>query len=246
MIKPTGPLYGKKIGILLASEFSDFQVYYLASYIGEYGRTLEFLLVDWVNWKNVRPNINNKGVRGMWDLGVDPMLVMAGSDKSKVYRSLWDAIPSDYDVIIIAGGHGADLMVTENDVISFLQDAVGNGMVIGSIGEESMSLITAGLVQGKNVTGNNIVDYMLKRISNVQKASVVVDDRLITARDTIDTPEFMRSLCKIFDPSYKDIWKNSLIGKTILFPIGEDYEDIELIVPTMEFIYRGMLFIIII
>ena len=33
--KPQGPLAGKKIACLVGSEFSDFQAYYMASYIGE-------------------------------------------------------------------------------------------------------------------------------------------------------------------------------------------------------------------
>jgi hypothetical protein len=35
----------------VGSEFSDFQAYYLASYIGEFGGELEFLCVDWVTYK---------------------------------------------------------------------------------------------------------------------------------------------------------------------------------------------------
>ena len=33
-VKPNGPLAGKKIGCIVATEFSDFQAYYIASYIG--------------------------------------------------------------------------------------------------------------------------------------------------------------------------------------------------------------------
>ena len=53
--KEVGPLRGKKIGCLLASEFSDFQAYYVAAYIGELGGELEFLLVDRVTWHWTRP-----------------------------------------------------------------------------------------------------------------------------------------------------------------------------------------------
>ncbi|MDP7641650.1 MAG: hypothetical protein QGI52_04290, partial [Alphaproteobacteria bacterium] len=64
--KPRGPLAGQRVGVIVASEFSDFQAYYLASYIGELGGICEFLLVDWVKWKYVRPNLEGKGVRGQW------------------------------------------------------------------------------------------------------------------------------------------------------------------------------------
>jgi hypothetical protein len=38
---PRGPLAGKKIACLVGSEFSDFQAYYMASYIGEFGGELK-------------------------------------------------------------------------------------------------------------------------------------------------------------------------------------------------------------
>ncbi len=110
--KPRGPLADKKVAVIVASEFSDFQAYYLVSYIGEFGGKCEFLLVDWVTWKFTRPNIANKGVRGMWDLSVDPIPVMGG-DKPALYKSLKDADPKEYDAVVIIGGHSADVMVTE-------------------------------------------------------------------------------------------------------------------------------------
>ncbi|MGQ9617153.1 MAG: hypothetical protein ACUVWJ_12235, partial [Spirochaetota bacterium] len=64
-IKPVGPLANKRVGCLVASEFSDFQAYYVASYIGEFGGRLDFILVDQVKWKFTRPNIKEKGVQGM-------------------------------------------------------------------------------------------------------------------------------------------------------------------------------------
>jgi hypothetical protein len=74
--KFTGSVLGKKIGCLVGSEFSDFQAYYLASYIGEFGGELEFLCVDWGVYKFTRPNIKTKGVVGMWGLTLDPIPVM--------------------------------------------------------------------------------------------------------------------------------------------------------------------------
>ncbi|MBC7190218.1 hypothetical protein H5U35_08475, partial [Candidatus Aerophobetes bacterium] len=35
--KLTGPLTGKTVGVIAASEFSDFQAYYLAEYVSEFG-----------------------------------------------------------------------------------------------------------------------------------------------------------------------------------------------------------------
>ena len=237
-IKPSGPLAGKRIGVILASEFSDFQVYYLASYVGEMGGTIDFLLVDWVTWKNTRPNVPNKGVRGMWDLSVDPIPVMGG-DKTQAWRCLRDADVSDYDALIVPGGHSADVMVTETEVISFLQSAKQAGKVIGAIGAGSMPLIRAGLMAGVRCTGDASVQFMLERIGVFEENAVVTDGNIITAQATQDTAAFFRALCGSLNSGFQDNWAGSLTGKKVLIPVSDDFEDIELIAPTLELLYRG-------
>lgn len=236
--KPSGPLAGKRIAVVVASEFSDFQAYYLVSYIGELGGICEFLLVDWVKWKFVRPNIADKGVRGMWDLSVDPVPVME-CDKARHYLNLKEARPQDYDAVIVPGGHSADVMVTEAPVIDFLKQADRRGAVIGGIGGGLIPLIAAGVVHGKRCTGDATVDYMLRRIARYEAVPVIVDEHLVTARATVDTPEFLRSLAGVFGPDYREPRKGMLAGKRCMFLVGGDFEDIELVVPTMELLYRG-------
>jgi protease I len=237
-VKPKGPLAGKKIGVVVASEFSDFQAYYLVSYIGEYGGLCEFLLVDWVTWKFTRPNIATKGVRGMWDLSVDPIPVMGGN-KAELFKGLQDAKAEDYDALIILGGHSADVMLTEAQVMEFIKKAADKGAYIGGIAAGIMPMISAGIMNEKKCTGDRTVDYMLKKIARFESASVVVDGNIITVKSTIDTPVFLRALCKAIEPGFDDPWRDSLAGKRVLFMVGGDFEDIELVVPTMEFIYRG-------
>jgi protease I len=235
--KPQGPLAGKKVACLVGSEFSDFQAYYLASYIGEFGGELEFLCVDWVTYKFTRPNIKTKGVVGMWGLTLDPIPVM-GPAKHRC-KNLKDADVNDYDAVVILGGHSADVIVTEVEVKDFLNAAAQNGAVIGGIGAGIMPMIRCGMMAGRTCTGNRLVDYMLKKIANFEDSAVVVDGRIVTARDTVDTPAFVRAICKAFDPQFEDRRRGILAGKKMLVIAGEDFEDIELAVPVMEYIYRG-------
>lgn len=234
--KPAGPLAGKTIGVIVASEFSDFQAYYLASYLSEFGGKVEFLLVDWVKWKFTRPNLSTKGVQGMWGLSVDPIPVMGARHSA---RPLREADPGGYNALVVLGGHSADVMVTEDAVIGFLQAAYNKGAVVGAIGAGSLPLIAAGLMHGKESTGDNVVAFMLKRIGTFKDAPVVKDGRLITARDTVDTPAFVGALCSAFDPGFVPRRKGILAQKRILVIAGEDFEDIELAVPVLEYIYRG-------
>jgi protease I len=235
--KPRGPLAGKKVACIVGSEFSDFQAYYLASYIGEFGGELEFLCVDWVTYKFTRPNIKIKGVEGMWGLTLDPIPVMGPSKHT--CKNLRDADAKNYDAVVVIGGHSGDVIVTEPEVADFLKTAKDNGAVIGGIGAGIMIMIRCGMMQGKKCTGNAVVAYMLKKIAKFEDSPVVGDGKLVTARDTLDTPDFVRALCKAFDPNFKDPRRGILNGKKILVIAGEDFEDIELAVPVMEYLYRG-------
>jgi len=193
--------------------------------------------VDWVTYKFTRPNIKSKGVVGMWGLSLDPIPVMGPTKHAcKKFR---DADVKDYDAGVILGGHSGDVIVTESEVADFVNAAQGNGSVIGGIGAGIMIMIRCGIMLGKTCTGNSVVSYMLKKIANFEDAPVVTDGKIITARDTNDTPSFFRALCKAFDADFEDRRKGILKGKKILVIAGEDFEDIELAVPVMEYLYRG-------
>jgi protease I len=235
-MKPNGPLAGKTIGVLVASEFSDFQAYYMASYASEFGGEVVFLLVDWVKWKFTRPNISSKGVQGMWGLSVDPIPVLGTRHTAK---PLGEADAEDYDALVVIGGHSGDVMVTEDKVIEFINAIHDQGAIVGAVGGGSIPLISAGVMNGKMATGNRVVSFMLKKIGAFRDVPVVRDGQVITARDTVDTPAFVRELCKVFDPDFAPKRKGILAGRRVLIIAGEDFEDIELAVPVMEYIYRG-------
>ena len=237
-IKAVGPLSGKKVGCLVASEFSDFQAYYVASYVGEYGGKLDFIMVDQVAWKFTRPNIKGKGVQGMWGLSIDPIPVMGG-DKASRNKTIKNAEPKDYDAVVIIGGHSGDVMSTEQIVLDFLTGAYNNGAVIGGIGGGIIPIIASGLAKGRKCTGNKQVSFILQKISQYEDSYCVMDNRILTARDTVATPYFMHSLCKHFDHSLVDKRKDVLSGKRMLMICGWDFEDFEIAVPVMEFMYRG-------
>ena len=242
-IKPNGPLVGKKIGCLVATEFSDFQAYYIASYIGEFGGYLDFLLVDWISWKHTRPAVKEKGVVGLWGVRVDPIPVMGGN-KAVNSRSARDVAPEDYDALIVLGDHSGDIMGTEKEVKDLLTKAYAHGAVIGGIGGGIIPLISSGLIKGKKCTGNVQVSFMLERIARWENATCVEDQRIITALSSLDTPEFVRALCRALDPKFDDKRKGILAGKTMLLIAGWDFEDYEIAVPLMELYYRGAQIII--
>ncbi len=99
--------------------------------------------------------------------------------------------------------------------------------------------MSAQLLQGKWATGSVVVSPLIERIGTFEDAPVVIDGTLLTARDTMDTPRFVRKLCTYFDPQFVDEREGILRGKRVVIVAGEDFEDVELVVPVLEFLFRG-------
>ncbi|KKM76220.1 hypothetical protein LCGC14_1382350 [marine sediment metagenome] len=167
-----------------------------------------------------------------------------GGDKAARNKKIGNADPKDYDAVVIIGGHSGDIMSTEEKVMDFIKAAYNNSAVIGGIGGGIIPIIAAGIIKGKECTGSVQVSFILNKIAKYKDSQCVIDDRIITARDTLDTPLFMYTLCKYFDPSLVDKRKGVLEGKTMLMICGWDFEDFEIAVPVMEFIHRGTKIII--
>ena len=256
-VKPQGPLVDKKIGVLVGCEFSDWQAYYLAEFVPEFGGKCQFVMNNNHLWKETRPM---RGIpthpHGMWGLSLTggmaglgmtgnrtepPVLTQPG--KGDV-ADLPVANPADYDALIILGGHSGDILVADDVPMAFVRAVADRGVPIAAIGGGILPLIQLGLMNGKKCTGNRVVDYMLKEIAEYRNQPVVVDGNIITGRDTYDTPAVLRALCKIFDPGFEDQHKDILKGKKVMVMIAEDWEDIELVSPAMELMYRGVEFVV--
>ena len=235
--KPRGPLSGRKIALLVAAEFSDFQAYHLVEYLSEFGAEVEFVAADGPKWKNTRPTHAAKGVHGMWGLSIDPIPVLGYARST--YRALGDAVDESYDGIIVLGGHSADILTTEKPALNLLERHAESGATIGAIGEAGLALVAAHVVGGRRCTGNAVVSYLLERVGSYIDEPVVRDGRLVTARDTVDTAAFVREFARAYDASFTDPRENSLAGRQIGIIGGEDFEDIELVAPTLELLYRG-------
>lgn len=240
-----GPLSGKKIGLVAGSEFSDFQAYYLLEYLSEFGGEVENIVISWpeASWKWSRPHVPN-GTRGTFGLNLDPVPTMAPGERYTftTYKSREDLKPSmaaDYDAIVVLGGHSADVIRTEPPVTQFVKAAYDNGAIVGGLECGPMVLMSAGIVKGQNVTGYKVIKTFLGELGNYKDVPVVRDGNLITARDSDATAEFTRELCRAFDPSFEFKQKDILKGKRVVIIAGQDFEDVELCVPAMEFIWRG-------
>jgi len=259
-IKPNGPLAGKKIGLLVACEFSDWQAYYLAEYVAEFGGTPQFIMNNNHIWKNTRPMNGIRIPRGTWGLTLtegmdglgingsrveypvvlkeDPNLVAPGVPGQGT-GSLKVADPNKYDALIILGSHSGDILVADDVALKFIKAVAERKVPMAAIGAGIMPMIHLGLMNGKKAVGNRTVDYMLRKVGVFSAGSVAVDGNIITGRDTFATPGVVRALCKVFKSDFVDQHKDILKGKKVMAMTAEDWEDIELCAPTMELMYRG-------
>jgi len=224
-IKPKGPLAGKKIGLIVGCEFSDWQAYYLAEYIAEFGGTPQFIMNNNHLWKETRPIRGTPThPHGMWGLSLTGGMAGLGLTGARaepavvIQKGKGDvadlpvADPAAYDAFIILGGHSGDLLLADDVAIKFVKAAADRGVPMAGIGGGILPLIQLGVMDGKKCTGNRVVDYMLKEIGEYRNEAVVVDGNIITGRDTYDTPAVLRALCKVMDPGFKDKHKDILKG----------------------------------
>lgn len=250
--KAKGPLAGKNIGLIVGCEFSDWQAYYLALYIAEFGGSPQFVMNNNHLWKDTRPMRGTPThPHGMWGLSLTGGMAGLGltgarSEPAVVIQEgkgdvaeLPVADPAKYDAVIILGGHSGDLLVADDVALKFIKAVADRGVPMAAIGGGILPLIKLGVMDGKKCTGNRVVDYMLKEIAEYRNESVVTDGNIITGRDTYDTPGVLRALCKVMSPRFKDKHKDILKGKTVMCMVAEDWEDVELCAPTMELMYRG-------
>ena len=241
----SGPLNGKKIALIAGSEFSDFQAYYLLEYLSEFGGEPECLVISWpeASWKWSRPHMND-GTRGTFGLPLNPVPTMAPGERYnyKTFTSRDELQPSkarEYDAVVVLGGHSADVIRTETPVTQFVKEAFDNGAVVAGLECGPMVLMSAGIVHGQNVTGYKVIKTFLGELGTYHDVPVVRDGNLITARDSDATAEFTRELCRAFDPHFPLYNQDVLKGKRIVIIAGQDFEDVELCVPAMEFSWRG-------
>ncbi|MDI9389970.1 MAG: DJ-1/PfpI family protein, partial [Synergistota bacterium] len=161
-IKPNGPLAGKKIGLIVGCEFSDWQAYYLASFIGEFGGTPQFVMNNNHLWKETRPMRGTPTEpHGMWGLsltgGMDglglngnrleyPVVTQKGKGLAAEYSV---ADPQKYDAIVILGDHSGDILCADDVALGFIKAVADREVPIAAIGGGILPLISLGLMDGK-------------------------------------------------------------------------------------------------
>lgn len=113
----------------------------------------------------------------------------------KADRSASDVSAEEFDAVIIPGGYAPDHMRRHQAMVDLIRDAMSQRKVVAAICHAGWMLISAGVLNGRAVTGFFAIrDDLVNAGARYLDDEVVVDDRLITSRQPSDLPAFCRAI----------------------------------------------------
>lgn len=183
-------LKGKKIGVLLESDFYEKEIFYYEHRWPEEGAELHFLTRLWG-----QPGLTFKGHEEHYPFYV-----------GESFEDLDDAALAEYSAIIVPSGIVSDRLRYTDDVTKlppaslFLQRAFANPDIVKGIICHGLWLTApiAGLVKGRRLTcHNNLIGDARAYGAEYVDADVVVDGDLVTARTGGHCHLFARQIIEI-------------------------------------------------
>jgi protease I len=128
--------------------------------------------------------------------GIQGMRHMEKGRTIEVDRALADADPKNYDAVLIPGGlFSPDRLRTERDALKFVGAFVNQRKPVFAICHGPQVLISAGLVDGREMTAVKAVRADLANAgAKVKDEAVVTDNGLVTSRTPDDLPAFNKKI----------------------------------------------------
>jgi protease I len=112
-------------------------------------------------------------------------------------RALSDIKPSDYDILILPGGKAPGAIRKDNDALEIAKHFFQNNKPVSAICHGPQTLISAGVLKGRNATSYKSVAQEMKDAGVLyEDKEVIVDGNLVTSRQPSDLPAFMRETMK--------------------------------------------------
>lgn len=106
-----------------------------------------------------------------------------------------DVNGADLDAVVIPGGYAPDLMRRDAGMVALVRDAFEAGKLVAFICHAGWLPISAGILEGKTVTGFFAIKDDLKNAgATYVDEPVVCDGNIITSRKPDDLPHFCRAI----------------------------------------------------
>lgn len=164
-------LQDKKVIALVDEDFEDLELWYPILRLREEGATVHLVGKE-----------ANKTYIGKY--GVPAVSEFAFTDIHS----------KDYDGILVPGGWAPDKLRRYEEVLTFIKEMDRDKKPIGQICHAGWVLISANILQGKQVTSTpGIKDDMTNAGAKWMDEAVVVDGHLISSRRPPDLPPYMKA-----------------------------------------------------
>lgn len=121
-----------------------------------------------------------------------------GNVKARVDASPGDHAPSEFDALVIPGGHSPDNLRTIDSVVSFVREFANSGKPVAAVCHGPQLLIEAGVVRGRTMTSWPSVKLDLQNAgADWVDREVVHDGSFITSRKPDDLEAFSKELLSV-------------------------------------------------
>ncbi len=106
-----------------------------------------------------------------------------------------EAVPTDFDAVVVPGGYAPDRMRRDATLLQFVRAMFDRGGIVAFICHGGWVPISAGIVEGKEVTSfHSIRDDLQNAGALWVDREVVRDGNLISSRTPADLPAFCRTI----------------------------------------------------
>lgn len=101
----------------------------------------------------------------------------------------------DFDAVVVPGGFAPDHMRLCQPMVDLVRDAYESGKLVASICHGGWMLASAGVCNGRNITGYAPIRVDVENAGGTWvDEAVVVDGNVITSRTPPDLPDFARAI----------------------------------------------------
>lgn len=135
---------------------------------------------------------------------VDIASIKKGKIKGKhgyeveVNKTLKEVNPDDYDILILPGGKAPETLRKEKKATEIAKHFFQKNKPVSAICHGPQTLITAGLLKGRQATCYKSVAQEMKNAGAIyEDKEVVIDGNLVTSRQPSDLPAFIRETMRM-------------------------------------------------
>ena len=119
-------------------------------------------------------------------------------DEIETEGAAGDLSADDLDLLVIAGGYGPDKLRLDEGLLRLVRDLDAQGRPIAFICHGGWVPISAGIVEGRRLTGNPSIEHDVRNAgADWEDSEVVVDGHLVSSRKPDDLPAFMRATIEV-------------------------------------------------